>query len=166
MQTLGRLRNHNQGLVEKVKEYDQSVRRKHAHMHTREGGGINSQKVEDLMRKWTLQSPLTSANDGGEEDIGTGGPEDITSEELEAEFNRLQQRTSDCQGATQQQARPLPGGTSPTAKLNEVYNLGEIDAVRKGTAPQLVREEPMIHNWVERPGTWDPTDILQSYQIF
>ena len=88
MQTLGCLHNYYQGLVDKKKkEAGQLTRRKHAYMHTCEGRGINSQKVEDLMRKWTLQSPLTPVNDGGEEDIGMGGLEDITTKELEAEFN-------------------------------------------------------------------------------
>ena len=50
--------------------------------------------------------------------------------------------------------------------LHKVYNLNEIDTIREGAAPQLAREEPTVHDWVERPGAWDPTDILQDYQIF
>ena len=168
MQTLGTLRNYYQGLAdEKKKESGQPTRRRHAHMHTREGGGVNSQKVADLMKNWTFQSPLASGNEGGEDDIDMGGLEDITAEELEAELDRLQLGTSDPQGATQQQVRPLPGKTPPpTAELHEVYNLKEIDTVRKGVAPQSVREEPTVHDRAERPGTWDPADILRGYHIF
>jgi len=168
MQTLGSLRNYYQGLVDsKNKESGKPTRRKHAHMHTREDGGIDSQKVVDLMKNWTLQSPLTSGNDGGDDDIEIGGLEDITAEELEAEFDRLRLRTSDPQDVTDEQVRPFPGETPPpTAKLHEMYNLEEIDTVQKGIAPQFVREEPTIHDQVERPGSWDPADILRGYQIF
>lgn len=90
-----------------------------------------------------------------------------TTEELEAEFDRLQLRTSDPQDATHEQARPLLGKTPLlTAELHEMYNLKEIDTVRKVVAPQFVREEPTVHDWVERPGCWDPPDILRGYQIF
>jgi hypothetical protein len=109
MQTLGSFRNYYQGVVDKKKkESGQSTRRKHVHMHTREGGGINPQKVADLTKNWTIQSPLTSRGKEGEEDIELIGLEDITAEELDAEFNRLQLMPSDPQNANQQQVRPLP----------------------------------------------------------
>ena len=169
MQTLGGLRNYYQGLVDKKKkDSGQSTRRKHAHMHTREDGGVDSQKVENLLRNWTLQSPLTPRNEGDEEDTEMMGLEDITVEELEAEFDRFQLRPSDPQVQdTVQQVRPLPGETPPpTARLHEMYNLEEIGAIRKGVAPQLTREEPTVHDRAEQPGVWDPADILRSYQIF
>ena len=60
--------------------------------------------------------------EGGEEGI-----ENITAEELEAEFDRLQLRSSEPQDTAQQQARPLlRRNHHPTAKLCE------IDAMRKG----------------------------------
>jgi len=169
MQTLGSLRNYYQGVADKKKkESGQSTRRKHAHMHTREGGGVDSQKVENLIRNWTFQPPLTQGNDGSkEDDTDMMGLEDITAEELEAEFDRLQLTQSDPQQMTQQQVRPLPGETPPPiAKLHEMYNLEEIDTVRKGVAPPAVKEGPTVHDRVEQPGTWDPADILRGYQIF
>ena len=77
-------------------------------------------------------------------------------------LDQLQLGTSNlAQNMTQQQVHPLPGKTPPpTAKLDEMYNLKEIDTVQKGVVPQSISEEPMIHNRVERPGAWDPTDIL------
>jgi hypothetical protein len=135
--------------------------------HTREGGGVDSQKVADLVENWTIQSSLTSRNEEGEGDTELLGLEDITAEELDAEFDRLQPTPSDPQITNQQQVRPLPGQTPPTgAKLDEVYNLDEISTIRKGVAPQPAREEPTIHDRVERPGAWDPADILRGYQIF
>jgi hypothetical protein len=93
----------------------------------------------------TIQSPLTSRNEEGEGDTELLGLEDITAEELDAEFDRLQPTPSDPQITNQQQVRPLPGQTPPTgAKLDEVYNLDEISTIRKGVAPQPAREEPTI----------------------
>ena len=169
MQTLGSLRNYYQGVVDKKKkESGQPTRQKHSHMHTWEGGGVNSQKVENLMRNWTLQPPLTPGDNGDEEDnTDMMGLEDITAKELEAEFEQLRLRQSDPQHTAQQQVQPLPGDTPPPiAELHKVYNLEEIDAVRKGVIPQATREEPTVHDWAEQPGAWNPTDILQDYQIF
>lgn len=170
METLGSLCNYYQGVVDKKKkESGQSTRRRHAHMHTREDGGIDSQKVADLTRNWTFQSPLKSTGEGQEEDTEMMGLEDITAEELEAEFDRLQLITEQHESGPreQQQVRLLPSEeTPPTAQLHEVYNLEEIGAIRGGVAPQSVREEPTVHDRVEQPRAWDPVDILRGYQIF
>lgn len=168
MQALGSLRNHYQGVVDKKKkESGQPTRRRHAHMHTREGGGVDPQKAADLTRNWTIQSPLTSGAEEGEEDTELMGLEDITAEELDAEFDRLQLTTTDPQNTNQQQARPLPGEAPPTtAELHEVYNIDEIGTIRRGVSPRPAREEPTIHDRVEQPGAWDPADILRHYKIF
>jgi hypothetical protein len=108
MQTLMPLRNYYQGVIDKEKkESGQSTRRKHAHMHTREGGCVNLQIVADLTKNWTIQSPLTSRGKEGEEDMELMGLEDITAEELDAEFNRFQLTPSDPQNANQQQVGPF-----------------------------------------------------------
>ena len=70
-------------------------------MHTYEDGGIASQKVMDLMRNWTLQSPLISRNEEDEDDTELGGFKDIT-EKLDAKFNWLQSNLSDPQDTDQQ----------------------------------------------------------------
>jgi len=81
------------------------------------------------------------------------GLEDITAEELDAEFDRFQLTPTDPQNMNQQQARPLPGEAPPTtAELHEVYNLDEIGTIRRGVPPRPAREEPTIHNRVEQPG--------------
>jgi len=65
-----------------------------AHEHPG-GRGLDSQKVVDLVRNQTFQFPLTPRNEGGEEDIemGLGGLEDITAEELEAPLQNFTRRT-------------------------------------------------------------------------
>ena len=91
MQTLGSLRNYHQGVFDKEREESgQPTRRKHAHVHTHEGGGVDSQKMADLKRNWTIQSPLTPRNGEDKGDMGLMGLEDITTEELNDEFDRLQ----------------------------------------------------------------------------
>ena len=80
-------------------------------MRAHKDGGIASQKVMDLMRNWTLQSPLTSRNEEDEDDTELGGFKDIA-EKLDAEFDRLQLNLSDPQD-TDQRVRPLPGQKCP-----------------------------------------------------
>jgi len=41
---------------------------KNARMHTREGGGGDSRQVVDLTRNCTIQSPLVSRSEKGEEE--------------------------------------------------------------------------------------------------
>ena len=93
----------------------------------------------------------TSEEQGDKDDIKMGGLEDITAKELEAKFDQLQLRlSSDPRQDTTRQARPIPGGDPPpTAQLNEVYNLKEIDTIWKGVVPQCMREEPTIHDHAE-----------------
>ena len=54
----------------------------------------------------------------------------------------------------------------PFALLQEMYNLEEIAVIGKWITPQPMREEPVIHDRAERPGTWDPADILRAHRIF
>ena len=51
MRTLGSLHDFYQGVADKKKkESGQSTRRKYAHMHTREGGGVNSDCPRSVIR--------------------------------------------------------------------------------------------------------------------
>ena len=167
METLGSLRNYYREVDDDGKKGSgQPTRRKHAHMHTREGGGINSQKVADLAKNWTFQSPLAPGSFGeGNEDTEMMGLEETTVEELEAEFDRLEAGSAPNPHNTNERAGRLPRETT-TAQLHEVYDLEEIVAIRKGFAPQSAREEPTIHDRAEQPGAWDPADILRGYNIF
>jgi len=101
--------------------------------------------------------------------VGDDDADDNEVSYKKAEFDRFQLRPSDpqAQDTVQQQVRLLPGETPPpTARLYEMYNLEEIDAIRKGVTPQLAREEPTVHDRAEQPGVWDPADILRSYQRY
>jgi hypothetical protein len=83
-------------------------------MHTCKDGGIDSQKVVELMNNWTFQSPLTPRNEGDKDDIEMGSLKDITAKELKAEFDLLQLRLSGNPSQdTTQQVRPIPGGDPP-----------------------------------------------------
>jgi len=76
-------------------------------------------------------------------------------------------RGPDPQNVSQQQARPLPSNAPPTtAKLRGVYNLDEINTIRKGVSPRPAKEEPTIHDWVEQPGAWDLADVLRDHKMF
>ena len=89
------------------------------------------------------------------------GLEDITIEELEAEFDRLQERPALDSQETNRRISPLAHEAPLTAQLHEVYNVEGIAAIRKGVTPRSEREdsERTIHDRVpEQPGAWDPVD--------
>jgi len=78
--------------------------------------------------------PVSRSEEGGGE-TELMGFEDITTEEFDTEFDRLQLTPLDPQNAN---AASWPSPPSP----NEVYNLDEIGMIWKRIAPQPAREEP------------------------
>ncbi|KAL7284481.1 hypothetical protein ACG7TL_001772 [Trametes sanguinea] len=84
METLGILRNqYNDDLTGGA-----TVRRQHAHMHTRNSKGLDLDKLTSLTTNWTLNTP--SASENTDEDA-LQGPEGITSEDIDRAFAELDQ---------------------------------------------------------------------------
>ena len=95
-------------------------------MHTREGGGINSQEVTNLTNNWTFQSPLVSGSFGeGNKDIEMMGLEETAVEELEAEFDQFEAGSAPNPHDMNEHVGQLPRKTT-MAQLHEVYDLEEI----------------------------------------
>ena len=124
--------------------------------------------MTDLTSNWTFQSPLILENEMDDGNVGMMMSfEDITIEELEAEFDRLQKRPVLESQETNRRISALPHEAPLTAQFHEIYNLEEIAAIRKGSLHDLKgRTQRYLHNRVEQPGARDPADILRSYQAF
>ena len=118
-----------------------------------------------LMLNQSSQWPLGSRNDGGEEDTEMARFEDITviKAVVESHFERWTVSIETVLKFSFTSGR-FPEN-SPTAPFHEVHILEEMQAILKGMAPQSVGEKPTVHDWAERSGVWDPTDILRIYRM-
>jgi hypothetical protein len=81
------------------------------------------------------------------------GPESITMEELEAEFERLEKDVDIGKGEGSQ--------SCANVSLDQVFDISELENVRRGVVPLTEVEEITVH--VDKVGEkWDPKSLLQS----
>lgn len=145
METLGILRNHYTNELSGGK----TTHRHHAHMHTREGGGANVEKLTELTQQWAFE-PDTSVT------TQTPTPDEISLQEIDEAFRELQnippgQATGDGQGAA--------------VGVEEVYNVAEMDRIRKGLAPKAVGDDVAAHDGGAGEGKWSKESILRKLGI-
>ena len=126
METLGTLRNHyTRQLQEEAINTGKSTHRKHAHMHTQADGGINVERAEDLIRafNWTpLQANFNSDLEGLEE---------LTEEEIDAEFDKLSDQLPTGEG----------NGINADVPLEQVFDITDLDNIRAGSTPLSIDDE-------------------------
>ncbi|KDQ15260.1 hypothetical protein BOTBODRAFT_108857 [Botryobasidium botryosum FD-172 SS1] len=88
LQSLGKLRNHYAYLLgERAQSLGQSTHRKHSHMHTRDGDGINTALVGHLLATFTARD-----KDGASElcdEERCGDVEDITLDDIDKAFTAV-----------------------------------------------------------------------------
>ena len=96
-------------------------RRRHAHMHTRDGPSINVNLAEDLEGTFTWTPPLAVQDPDKPDELA--GPESISMEELEAEFDRYER---------EKQNEAEADENVPDALTGEVYDFTEFEIVQKG----------------------------------
>ena len=154
MQSFGTLRNHyTRELHEAAIAIGKSTRQKHAHMHTREEAGIDIRRADDLIKDFIWTPQLVTY-----EDANIDGPESLTMDDIDAEFDKLAE-----------QASPGPGegdGLPSTVPVSQVYDLSILDAVRAGkTMPVSIDEELEVSQAVRSTEGWDPASLLRSLGV-
>lgn len=86
---MGRFRCHlNSLLHDKARSEGRTLRRTQAHMHTREGGGVDEELVAQMEQDLTIRPVLSTITSGTDTDLS--GPEDLSLEDLAAEFDKLE----------------------------------------------------------------------------
>ncbi|CDO74562.1 hypothetical protein BN946_scf184931.g1 [Trametes cinnabarina] len=146
METLGILRNqYNDDLTGGA-----TVRRQHAHMHTRDSKGLDLDKLTSLTTNWTLNTP--SASENTDEDA-LQGPEGITSEDIDRAFAELDQiRMEDGSG----------DGLSDDVAVETVYAVSELAKVQAGEGIKPIEEVAAEHDGAPGSSQWDPKSLLRS----
>jgi hypothetical protein len=136
-ETLGKLRsNYCRHLYQRDQAAGKPVRRRHAHMHTRDESGINADLVNDLDTTFTWKPPLTleTGNDGGDDLMAS--MEDMTLDELDEAWMQLEEQLQEEKNAA---TSTDPDGTEVLE--GDVYNFTELDKIDRGEAPASSVEE-------------------------
>ncbi|KJA25135.1 hypothetical protein HYPSUDRAFT_183073 [Hypholoma sublateritium FD-334 SS-4] len=155
MQTFGMLRNHyTRQLSENAEKQGKSTRRKHAHMHTSETPGINAARAKNLTDTFTYTPLVVEYSNANIE-----GPEAITMDEFDAEFDRLEQEP----------AEPADAGDNLGGNIGigDVYDLSTLDAIRGGQAVPTSAENELgvLPQTLVGAETWDASSLLRSLGI-
>ena len=152
-ETMGKLRaNYNYHLHQQARASGKSIRRRHAHMHTRNEPGLNIDLSADLETNFTWTPPLAAR----QTEISLDGPEAITDEELEAAFAELEQRDST-------DARRLdPVIEGDEIEAGRVYDLDEFARVEKGVIPSTFEDDVEVVVPASGDTNWDIDTILLS----
>ena len=151
METLGTLRNHyTRQLQEEAINAGKSTRRKHAHMHTQADGGINVERAEDLIRafNWT---PLPANFNSDLE-----GLEELTEEEIDAEFDKLADQLPTGEG----------DGINADVPLEQVFDITDLDNIRAGSTPLSIDNEiTAVTEATNSNDKWDANSLMRSLGV-
>ena len=153
---LGKMRCHlNSLLHDEAAANGRTLRQQHAHMHTQTGGGINEDLITQLQQ---VTEPTPTAASPPSEDVDNSDPSNLSVEDLDEEFERLDERESD-ELAPNMEGGNIDQFTGPednsAVPVGEVYNLVELQKVLEGVAPTFVAEDPQIHHGVGASVSWD-----------
>ncbi|KAL7281205.1 hypothetical protein ACG7TL_004513 [Trametes sanguinea] len=143
METLGMLRNrYNDELSGGA-----TIRRRHAHMHTRAEGGADTTKLTHLTTNWTLEGTPSASEDD------LAGPEDISLDEIDKAYAMLD-------------SLQMEGGSGDNlgaeVEVAAVYAVAELDRVRAAEAPPPPAEVAAQHDGEPGTAIWDPNTLLTA----
>lgn len=153
LQSLGRLRCNYRDMIQ---EYDQangrSVRRKHAHMHTREDGGIDRDALSSLQDSATEVIDSESADDAGT----------LDEDELERSFAELcRQDLEDWrEGRSEEEIAYLERVRN--ASVSDCFDLTELDDVTAEKEPQALEDDVHAHMGGGGSAQWSIDNLLSS----
>jgi len=151
LETLGTLRNHYTCQVqEEATKAGKSMRRKHVHMHTQADGGINVERVEDLIQafNWT---PLPANFN-----MDLEGLEELTEEEIDVEFDKLAEQLPTGKG----------DGITSDVPLEQVFDITDLDNICTGSTPLSIDDEiTAVTEASDSNEKWDANSLIRSLGI-
>ncbi|KAG2368985.1 hypothetical protein BDR07DRAFT_1348777 [Suillus spraguei] len=125
-ETLGKLRNNY--VYQRALATGKPVRRKNAHMHTRNNGGIDMDLATDLDAHFAWTPPLASQSQ-------LEGPESLTEDEVAAAFDEIEQRIAEFSSVIDAQLEGFK------IVVGNVYDLAELEQVDKGIIPATFEDD-------------------------
>lgn len=123
-------------------------------MHTREGGGVDEELVAQMEQDLTIRPVLSTITSGTDTDLS--GPEDLSLEDLAAEFDKLEriERQEENEGPvglplTDSQAvdgLQLILGAVEDLNVAEMFDLSELEKALEGNSPIFTSEDHQVHH--------------------
>ena len=121
------------------REAGKSIRRNHAHMHTRPELGLDPALTDQLQRSFAWVPPLGASDESDDDFLG---PESITDEELLAEFDQFERDMTGSSGQQGLSGNPVPGADDGLDVFADgVIDWNELEKVNKGITPAGFMEE-------------------------
>jgi len=119
-------------------------------MHTQADGGINVERAEDLIQafNWT---PLPANFNTDLE-----GLEELTEEEIDAEFDKLAEQLPTGEG----------NGITSDVPLEQVSDITDLDNIRAGSTPLSIDDEiTAVTEASDSNEKWDANSLIRSLGI-
>lgn len=131
----------------------QIPRRRHGHMHTRPQPGIDIDAAKELEENFMWNPPLAAQDADDPVDIIT--PEDISEEELMAEWDRFEKQQAEEVGNV---------AVAPSQEVlsGKVYDFVELERVEKGTVELYHDSNVSVADGSEGGADWDVNTLLNS----
>lgn len=159
---MGRMRCHlNSLLHEKAKAEGRSLRRTRAHMHTREGGGIDEQLLSELQDGLTIRPVMSSTVQGTDIELAT--EEEGSIEELNTAFDELEASKRPETDSLEEIDATHPAFRDVEAlEIGDLYDLSALKGALDGTAPMVVEEDHRVHhNFEGNTVSWDKDTLIR-----
>lgn len=163
IRSAGRMRCHYRDLIQARKIADgERVRKKHAHMHTREGGIIDVDAVKDLE-----DAAKDVAKEGEGDGDGAAEAQLHAEQEIERSFEMLRKRDEEDwrEGRSDAEIAYLETVQKANARPSQCYNLqgDALDRVLDGAAPISQAEDERVHQDESGGGTgWNVRGLMSS----
>ncbi|KAI0310028.1 ribonuclease H-like domain-containing protein [Amylostereum chailletii] len=152
-EALGKCRSHYaRELWDLNKKNGKSTHRKHAHMHTREDVGIDTDLATNLEKTFSFVPPLAIVHD---ESMNDEGLESITMEELEEAFTTVALRVKENVEVVDVDGREVLEGN--------FYNFDELEAIDQGVFVSTFDDgEPAVPHGDGTEPTWTISSIMEQ----
>jgi hypothetical protein len=151
---MGKLRaNYTYHLHQRALAAGKPIRRRHAHMHTRDQPGIDTELVGDLNANFTWKAPLAASTN---DDLL--GPEGVTAEDIDAAFDELEKNSAD--------ATPIdPVLEGEQIEVAKYYDLEALEHIDQGLVPVAEQGDIEMLVPVSDQTGWDAGALLLAQGI-
>ncbi|CAL1715355.1 unnamed protein product [Somion occarium] len=158
----GRMRSNYERLIwEHNRKAGKPLHRNHAHMHTRNTPGINTDLAKDLDINFTWIPPLavTSVDEAMQREVPLEGPEGMTDEQFAAEYEEWERQRAEEVADDNRDVDPVLLDVVPTA--GEIYDFTELDRIDRGMAPASFNEEVQMPSSSTEAVVWNVDTLLR-----
>ena len=158
IEKLGKLRSYYaRSLRKKELSEGKPAHRRHAHMHTRAEGGINTELATDLEETFAWIPPINPIGSTSTTDDSLDGPESLSIADLD---HALEEFEKELQAERTPESQPPDGEEVLQGK---VYDFTELEKVDQGIIPEALRDDiQVLGDGAGADDDWDVDSLLRK----